>query len=59
MVCVEVTGKVQNPSCFLQVAEKAAWIEQRNRHRVAEMIGLLKRLRQELNEVMLDEDEEE
>ena len=39
MVCVEVTSKVQKPSCFLQVAEKAAWIERHNRHRVAEMIG--------------------
>ena len=42
-----------------QVAEKAAWIEQRHRHRVAEIIGLLKMMRQEMNELQAGEDDDD
>lgn len=45
--------------CFFQVAEKAAWIEQQSRHRVAEVLGLMKKMRQEMNEVQLGEEEDE
>jgi len=41
------------------VAEKAAWIEQRHRRRIAEVIGLLKMMRQEMNEVQAGEDDDD
>ncbi|DBB11623.1 hypothetical protein WJX82_004054 [Trebouxia sp. C0006] len=41
------------------VAEKAAWTEQRHRRRVAEIIGLLKMLRQEMNEVQAGGDDDD
>ena len=45
--------------CFLQVAEKTAWIEHRHKHRVAEMIGFMQGLREEVNELQLEEDDNE
>ncbi|KAL3160580.1 hypothetical protein ABBQ32_010517 [Trebouxia sp. C0010 RCD-2024] len=38
------------------IAEKAAWVEHRHQHRVAEIIGLMRGLKQEVNELQLEED---
>ena len=41
--------------CF-QVAEKAAWIEERYRHRVAEILGFMHGIREEVSELQTEDD---
>ncbi len=43
----------------MQVAEKAAWIDRRHRRRAAEVMGLLRNLRQEMNEMQSEESGDE
>ena len=44
---------------YLQVAENTAWIEHRHRHRVAEIIGLMRSLKEEVNDLQVDDDNDE
>ena len=40
-----------------QVAEKASWVERRHRNRIAEIIGLVKNLKAEMDEVQTEDEE--
>ena len=44
---------------MVQVAEKAAWVEQRHRSRVAEIIGLMRNIKDEMSKVQSEDDQEE
>lgn len=45
--------------CLLQVAENTAWIEHRHKHRVAEIIGFMRGLREEVKELQLEEEDDQ